>query len=202
MNINSKRILDSPYRTHVSQTVLKMQEEGKLHRLKTKWWKEVDGGMTKRKCRGGNHKFQVRKKNPHKFHLSSNFKSSALIPKNSQVPKNPLTVFLLWKWKNWNENWKLFHLRKLRCCSCRCFRRCRWIRNRKCWRCFCCVSIGMSVSVHIRNRRISVECQGFGYWRKGYKMNCFLIVQFVMTFNVVDLFVGSPENGATVRTQF
>lgn len=33
---------DSPYRTHISQTVLKMQEEGKLHRLKTKWWKEKD----------------------------------------------------------------------------------------------------------------------------------------------------------------
>lgn len=41
--------LDSPYRTHVSQTVLKMQEEGKLHRLKTKWWKEVDGGISKTK---------------------------------------------------------------------------------------------------------------------------------------------------------
>lgn len=31
---------DSPYRTHINQALLKMQEEGKLHRLKTKWWVE------------------------------------------------------------------------------------------------------------------------------------------------------------------
>lgn len=36
--------LDSPYRTHISQAILKLQEEGKLYRLKTKWWKELDGG--------------------------------------------------------------------------------------------------------------------------------------------------------------
>lgn len=35
---------DSPYRTHISQAVLKLQEEGKLYRLKNKWWKELDGG--------------------------------------------------------------------------------------------------------------------------------------------------------------
>lgn len=35
---------DSPYRTAISGAVLKMQEEGKLHQLKTKWWKEMHGG--------------------------------------------------------------------------------------------------------------------------------------------------------------
>lgn len=37
---------DSPYRTHISQAVLKLQEEGKLHRLKQKWWKEKNNGKT------------------------------------------------------------------------------------------------------------------------------------------------------------
>lgn len=37
-------ILDSPYRTAISGAVLKMQEEGKLHQLKAKWWKEMHGG--------------------------------------------------------------------------------------------------------------------------------------------------------------
>lgn len=36
--------LDSPYRTAISGAVLKLQEEGKLHILKTKWWKEKRGG--------------------------------------------------------------------------------------------------------------------------------------------------------------
>nr|CAD7443085.1 unnamed protein product [Timema bartmani] len=31
---------DSPYRTAISGAVLKLQEEGKLHILKTRWWKE------------------------------------------------------------------------------------------------------------------------------------------------------------------
>lgn len=31
---------DSPYRTHISQAVLKLQEEGKLNQLKQKWWME------------------------------------------------------------------------------------------------------------------------------------------------------------------
>lgn len=35
---------DSPYRTAISGTVLKLQEEGKLHILKTRWWKEKRGG--------------------------------------------------------------------------------------------------------------------------------------------------------------
>ncbi|GBP84886.1 Glutamate receptor ionotropic, kainate 2 [Eumeta japonica] len=35
---------NSPYRTAISGTVLKLQEEGKLHILKTKWWKEKRGG--------------------------------------------------------------------------------------------------------------------------------------------------------------
>lgn len=36
--------VDSPYRTAISGAVLKLQEEGKLHILKTKWWKEKRGG--------------------------------------------------------------------------------------------------------------------------------------------------------------
>lgn len=32
--------LDSPYRTQISGAVLKMQEDGKLHQLKTKWWND------------------------------------------------------------------------------------------------------------------------------------------------------------------
>nr|AJD81615.1 ionotropic glutamate receptor 4 [Helicoverpa assulta] len=35
---------NSPYRTAISGAVLKLQEEGKLHILKTKWWKEKRGG--------------------------------------------------------------------------------------------------------------------------------------------------------------
>ncbi|KAL7026707.1 hypothetical protein ACKWTF_005134 [Chironomus riparius] len=34
----------SPYRTLISGAVLKLQEEGRLHLLKTKWWKEKRGG--------------------------------------------------------------------------------------------------------------------------------------------------------------
>jgi ionotropic kainate glutamate receptor 2 len=34
----------SPYRTLISGAVLKLQEEGKLHLLKTRWWKERKGG--------------------------------------------------------------------------------------------------------------------------------------------------------------
>lgn len=37
-------IIDSPYRTTISGAVLKLQEEGKLHILKTRWWKEKRGG--------------------------------------------------------------------------------------------------------------------------------------------------------------
>ncbi|XP_063242515.1 glutamate receptor ionotropic, kainate 2 [Bacillus rossius redtenbacheri] len=35
---------NSPYRTAISGVVLKLQEEGKLHILKTRWWKERRGG--------------------------------------------------------------------------------------------------------------------------------------------------------------
>jgi len=35
---------DSPYRTAISGAILKLQEEGKLHMLKTRWWKEKRGG--------------------------------------------------------------------------------------------------------------------------------------------------------------
>lgn len=31
---------DSPYRSEINRAVLKMQEDGKLQMLKTKWWKE------------------------------------------------------------------------------------------------------------------------------------------------------------------
>lgn len=37
-------ITDSPFRTAISGAVLKLQEEGKLHILKTRWWKEKRGG--------------------------------------------------------------------------------------------------------------------------------------------------------------
>lgn len=35
---------DSPYRTAISGAILKLQETGKLHMLKTRWWKEKRGG--------------------------------------------------------------------------------------------------------------------------------------------------------------
>ncbi|XP_055710635.1 glutamate receptor ionotropic, kainate 2 isoform X2 [Phlebotomus papatasi] len=35
---------NSPYRTAISGAVLKLQEEGKLHTLKTRWWTEKRGG--------------------------------------------------------------------------------------------------------------------------------------------------------------
>ncbi|KFB52145.1 AGAP000801-PA-like protein [Anopheles sinensis] len=35
---------NSPFRTAISSAVLKLQEEGKLHILKTRWWKEKRGG--------------------------------------------------------------------------------------------------------------------------------------------------------------
>ncbi|CAD7092223.1 unnamed protein product [Hermetia illucens] len=35
---------NSPYRTAINGAVLKLQEEGKLHILKTRWWKEKRGG--------------------------------------------------------------------------------------------------------------------------------------------------------------
>lgn len=44
--------LDSPYRTAISGAVLKLQEEGKLHILKTKWWKEKRGGGSCRVSKG------------------------------------------------------------------------------------------------------------------------------------------------------
>lgn len=40
----------SPYRTLISGAVLKLQEEGRLHLLKTKWWKEKRGGGACRVC--------------------------------------------------------------------------------------------------------------------------------------------------------
>nr|CAH7752037.1 unnamed protein product [Callosobruchus chinensis] len=39
---------NSPFRTAISGAILKLQEEGKLHILKTRWWKEKRGGG---KCR-------------------------------------------------------------------------------------------------------------------------------------------------------
>lgn len=35
---------DSPWRTHISQAILKLQEEGKLRELKDRWWIENNGG--------------------------------------------------------------------------------------------------------------------------------------------------------------
>lgn len=43
---------DSPYRTAISGAILKLQEEGKLHMLKTRWWKEKRGGGS---CRVSKH---------------------------------------------------------------------------------------------------------------------------------------------------
>lgn len=37
-------VADSPFRTAISDAILKLQEEGKLHILKTRWWKEKKGG--------------------------------------------------------------------------------------------------------------------------------------------------------------
>lgn len=36
---------DSPWRTHISQAILKLQEEGKLTLLKKRWWYENNGGV-------------------------------------------------------------------------------------------------------------------------------------------------------------
>lgn len=41
---HSPYLSDSPYRTTMNGAVLKLQEEGKLHILKTRWWKEKRGG--------------------------------------------------------------------------------------------------------------------------------------------------------------
>lgn len=46
--------LDSPFRTAISGAILKLQEEGKLHILKTRWWKEKKGGGA---CRVSDEKF-------------------------------------------------------------------------------------------------------------------------------------------------
>ena len=34
----------SPYRTPISSAILKLQEAGRLHVLKTKWWRKERGG--------------------------------------------------------------------------------------------------------------------------------------------------------------
>ena len=36
--------LDSPYRTPMTNAILQLQEGGKLHVLKEKWWKRMRGG--------------------------------------------------------------------------------------------------------------------------------------------------------------
>ena len=41
---NSIFFLDSPYRTPISSAILQLQEGGKLHMLKEKWWKQRKGG--------------------------------------------------------------------------------------------------------------------------------------------------------------
>ena len=37
-------LTDSPYRTPISSAILQLQEGGKLHMLKEKWWKQRKGG--------------------------------------------------------------------------------------------------------------------------------------------------------------
>ena len=37
-------ISDSPYTKAISAGILKLQEDGILQQLKTKWWKEMHGG--------------------------------------------------------------------------------------------------------------------------------------------------------------
>lgn len=37
-------ILDSPYRQPMSESILQLQEQGKITRMKDKWWKEKRGG--------------------------------------------------------------------------------------------------------------------------------------------------------------
>lgn len=36
--------LDSPYRQPMSESILQLQEQGKIQRMKDKWWKEKRGG--------------------------------------------------------------------------------------------------------------------------------------------------------------
>lgn len=51
LNDEATFFADSPYRTAISGAILKLQEEGKLHILKTRWWKEKRGGGS---CRVSN----------------------------------------------------------------------------------------------------------------------------------------------------
>lgn len=37
-------MIDSPWRTLISQAILKLQEDGKLQELKDRWWIEKNGG--------------------------------------------------------------------------------------------------------------------------------------------------------------
>lgn len=70
---------DSPYRTAISGAILKLQEEGKLHLLKTRWWKEKRGGGS---CRVS---MQTR------FSLFYTSRRDALdetYPPNSPIPSN------------------------------------------------------------------------------------------------------------------
>lgn len=40
MHLKYITLSDSPYRKAITGAILKMSEEGKLHKLKTRWWKE------------------------------------------------------------------------------------------------------------------------------------------------------------------
>ena len=42
--IFSYHFSDSPYRTPISSAILQLQEGGRLHMLKEKWWKQRKGG--------------------------------------------------------------------------------------------------------------------------------------------------------------
>lgn len=37
-------VADSPYRQPMSESILQLQEQGRLTRMKDKWWKEKRGG--------------------------------------------------------------------------------------------------------------------------------------------------------------
>ena len=42
--IDNTTISDSPYRTPMTNAILQLQEGGRLHVLKEKWWKRMRGG--------------------------------------------------------------------------------------------------------------------------------------------------------------
>lgn len=45
--------VDSPYRSHISQAVLKLKEEGKVTELKELWWEKNNPKLETVKCQSG-----------------------------------------------------------------------------------------------------------------------------------------------------